>query len=204
MVWSILSSFGIFVICTCIYIYIRATTSRQPSFGPRISRTEMSDSDTTGNIRGQSLEKEGGRTSPTEYGIRKRVSTRIRLCHGSLRGPRGVVPRSLSLESDHFSFSPQNFSFITRTEEGEEGLSERYLERLRRYRPSPIIVRFRLGKSSWDGVARGNPRILLITFDKQTRLWHGILKLKGQIRSMHRWIGFTMVEGDAHSYFSEQ
>ena len=93
MVWSILSSFGIFVICTYIYIhiYIRATTSRQPSFGPRISRTEMSDSDTTGNIRGQSLEKEGGRTSPTEYGIRKRVSTRIRLCHGSLRGPRGVL-----------------------------------------------------------------------------------------------------------------
>lgn len=43
-----------------IYIYIRATTSRQPSFGPRISRIEMSDSDTTGNIRGQSLEKEGG------------------------------------------------------------------------------------------------------------------------------------------------
>lgn len=93
MVWSILSSFGIFVICTYIYtyIYIRATTSRQPSFGPRISRTEMSDSDTTGNIRGQSLEKKGERTSPTEYGIRKRVSTRIRLCHGSFRGPRGVV-----------------------------------------------------------------------------------------------------------------
>lgn len=205
MVWSILSSFGIFVICTCIYIYIRATTSRQPSFGPRISRTEMSDSDTTSNIRGQSLEKEGG--GPPRLNTEYENVCRLEFDFATDRSEVRRGSFSLSRIRSLFLLSAKFFFYYADRggERGEEeGLSERYLERLRRYRPSPIIVRFRLGKSSWDGVARGNPRILLITFDKQTRLRHGILKLKGQIRSMHRWIGFTMVEGDAHSYFSEQ
>lgn len=47
--------------CVCVC----ATTSQQPSFGPRISRTEMSDGDTTGGIYAD--RGEGEETSPTEY-----------------------------------------------------------------------------------------------------------------------------------------
>lgn len=182
--WNICYMYTHIYIYTYIRVYtcddlattlFRATYLAHRDVGPRYdrqyTRTEL-----------------GGGTSPTEYGIRKRwkrVSTRIRLCHGSEGGRPPSRIRS-------FSFSPQNFSFITRTEEGK-GLSERYLERLR-YRSSPIILRFRLGRSPWDDVARGNPRTVLITFDKQTRLRFlrdGILN-PGQIRSMHRWVGFTM------------
>lgn len=206
MVWSILSSFGIFVICTYIYTYIYVRRPRDNPLSGHVSRAPRCRTPIRPAIYADRAWRRRGGGPPrlnTEYENVCRLEFDFATDRSEVRGGSFSLSRIRSL----FLLSAKFFFYYADRggERGEEeGLSERYLERLRRYRPSPIIVRFRLGKSSWDGVARGNPRILLITFDKQTRLRHGILKLKGQIRSMHRWIGFTMVEGDAHSYFSEQ
>lgn len=127
---------------TYIYIYISmcATTSRQPSFGPRISRTEMRTPIRPAIYADRVWrERRGGLPRlNTEYENDENV---CRLEFDFAIIPRSEGGLSPLLRNRIASLSLfKIFLLLQRRERGEEGLSERYLERLRYrsdHRPLP-------------------------------------------------------------------